>query len=104
MNNNEAKYYSLQLRLIEGLAEDPASHRVELMALPEQSGDPHLAHFDHWDSLSDRLIAVASSTPFHLKVIQRTLHAGLTASVIDRATGARQVFSLNQLKDLGMAS
>ncbi len=104
MNNNEAKYYSLQLRLVQDLALDAASHRVELMALPEQSGEPHLAHFEHWDSLSDRLVAVASTTPFHLKVMQRTLHAGLTASVIDRATGARQVFSLSQLKALGMAS
>jgi hypothetical protein len=104
MNNNDAKYYSLQLRLVQDVAVDTANHRVELMALPEQSGEPHLAHFEHWDSLSDRLVAVASSTPFHLKVIQRTLHAGLTASVIDRVTGARQVFSLSQLKALGMAS
>ena len=104
MNNSDAKAYSLQLRLVKGIAEDPATHRFELMALPEEAGEPHLAHFEHWDSLSHRLVAVASSTPFHLKVIQRTLHAGLTASVIDRATGARQIFSLNELKALGMAS
>ena len=104
MNNNDAKLYSLQLRLANDAAENSGNQRVELMALPETSGDPHLAHFDHWDSLSDRLVAVASSTPFHLKVMQRTLHAGLTASVIDRVTGARQVFSLNQLKELGIAS
>jgi hypothetical protein len=54
--------------------------------------------------LSHRLSAVASSTPFHLKVIYRTLHAGLTACLIDRSTGNRQIFSLNQLKDLGLAS
>jgi len=104
MNNNDAKLYSLQLRLVKDLAEDGASHKVELMALPQESGEPHLAHFDHWESLSDRLVAVLSSTPFHLKVMQRTLHAGLTAAVIDRETGARQVFSLNQLKALGLAS
>jgi hypothetical protein len=27
----------------------------------------------------------------------------LTASLIDRATGAKQIFSLHQLKDLGLA-
>jgi hypothetical protein len=47
---------------------------------------------------------VTSSTPFHLKATYRTLLAGLTASMIDRATGARQIFSLHQLKDLGLAS
>ncbi len=104
MNNNDAKLYSLQLRLVNDLTENTAGHRVEMTALPEKSGEPHFEHFDHWDSLSNRLIAVASSTPFHLKVIQRTLDAGLTAAVIDRVTGARHMFSLNQLKALGMAS
>jgi hypothetical protein len=32
------------------------------------------------------------------------LHAGLTAFLIDRATGHRQIFSHHQLKDLGLAS
>jgi hypothetical protein len=54
--------------------------------------------------LSAHLSAVASSTPFHLKAMYRTMSAGLTASLIDRATGARQIFSLDQLKDLGLAS
>jgi hypothetical protein len=45
---------------------------------------------------------VASSTPFHLKVMYRTMVAGLTASLIDRATGARQIFSRDQLRDLGL--
>lgn len=103
-NNNNATFYSLQLRLVKGLPGDPAGHRVELIALPEGPGEPRRAHFEHWEPLSHRLIAVASSTPFHLKVIHRTLHAGLTASVIDRATGARQVFSVHQLEALGLAS
>jgi hypothetical protein len=30
--------------------------------------------------------------------------AGLTACLIDRVTGARQIFSLDQLKDLGLAN
>jgi hypothetical protein len=34
----------------------------------------------------------------------RTLHAGLTAFLIDLATGHRQIFSHHQLKDLGLAS
>jgi hypothetical protein len=104
LNNNDAKLYSLQLRLVNDVTENATGHRVEMTALPEESGEPHLAHFEPWESLSNRLVTVLSSTPFHLKVIQRTLHAGLTASVIDRVTGARQVFSLNQLKELGMAS
>lgn len=95
---NDGKFYSLQLRLIESL-----TGRVELTAFPEASGEPRLAHIDHWEALSNRLAAVASSTPFHLKVMHRTLHAGLTASLIDRATGAPQVFSRHQLKDLGLA-
>ncbi len=89
--------YSLQLRLVTG-------QRIELTALPEGPGEPHHAHFEHWELLSQRLSMVASSTPFHLKVMSRTLYAGLTASLIDRATGARQIFSLNQLKELGLAS
>jgi hypothetical protein len=50
------------------------------------------------------LSAVTSSTPFHLKATYRTLLAGLTADMIDRVTGDRQMFSLHQLKDLGLAS
>ncbi len=103
-NNNHALLYSLQLRLVKGLPGDPAGQRVELIALPEGPGEPRRTHFEHWEPLSHRLIAVASSTPFHLKVIHRTLYAGLTASVIDRATGARQVFSVHQLEALGLAS
>ena len=101
--NNEATLYSLQLRLVKALPDDRAGHQVELTALPEGPGEPHQAHFEHWDLLSNRLLAVASSTPFHMKVMARTLDAGLTASLIDRATGARQVFSLTQLQDLGLA-
>jgi len=54
--------------------------------------------------LAHRLSAVTSSTPFHLKATYRTLLAGLTADMIDRVTGDRQMFSLHQLKDLGLAS
>ena len=104
MNKHEAPFYSLQLRLVKGLTDDPAGHKVELIALPEGPGEPRRAHFEHWEPLSHRLTAVASSTPFHLKAMYRTLLAGLTASLIDRATGDRQIFSLHQLKDLGLAS
>jgi hypothetical protein len=104
MTNHEATLYSLQLRLVNGLSGDPASQKVELIALPEGPGEPRRAHFEQWEPLSHRLSALTSSTPFHLKVIQRTLHAGLTASLIDRVTGNRQIFSLHQLKDLGLAS
>ena len=102
--NNDATLYSLQLRLVKEQTGDPADHKIELIALPEGPGEPRQVHFEHWELLSHRLSMVASSTPFHLKIISRTLYAGLTASLIDRATGARQIFSLNQLKDLGLAS
>jgi hypothetical protein len=104
MDANDAVFFSLQLRLLKDRSGDPACQRVELIALPEGPGEPRRAHFEHWEPLSHRLSAVASSTPFHLKIIYRTMDAGLTASLIDRATGARQIFSLNQLKDLGLAS
>ena len=104
MDNHEATFYSLQLRLVSGLPGDPAGHKVELIALPEGPGEPRRAHFEHWEPLSHRLSTVASSTPFHLKVMYRTMVAGLTASLIDRATGARQMFSLDQLRDLGLAN
>ena len=104
MDNHEATFYSLQLRLVGGDPADPAGHKVELIALPEGPGEPRRAHFEHWEALSHWLADVASSTPFHLKVIYRTLHAGLTAFLIDRATGHRQIFSHHQLKDLGLAS
>ena len=104
MKNTDETYYSLQLRLVNDLAFDPVRQRVELIALPEGPGEPRKAHFEQWEPLCVRLSAVASSTPFHLKVIYRTLDAGLTASVIDRATGARQIFSHNQLEALGLAS
>jgi hypothetical protein len=99
VNTDKNTFYSLHLRLLRD-----HGHQVELIALPEGPGEPRHAHFEHWELLSHRLSAVASSTPFHLKMISRTLYAGLTASVIDRATGARQIFSLSQLKDLGLAS
>jgi hypothetical protein len=98
MTNNDALFYSLQMRLVK---DQPG---VELIALPEGPGEPRRTHFATWEPLSHRLTAVASSTPFHLKVIHRTLHAGLTASVIDRETGVRQIFSLLQLEALGLAS
>ena len=104
MDNHEATFYSLQLRLVTDAPGDAAGQRVELIALPEGPGEPCRAHFEHWEPLSHRLSAVASSTPFHLKVMYRTLHAGLTASLIDQATGHRQIFSHHQLKDLGLAS
>jgi hypothetical protein len=104
MDNHEATFYSLQLRLVRSLPGDPAGQQVELIALPEGPGEPRRAHFEHWEPLSHRLSAVASSTPFHLKVMYRTLHAGLTAFLIDRATGHRQIFSHHQLKDLGLAN
>ncbi|HTZ59737.1 MAG TPA: hypothetical protein VMB49_16630 [Acidobacteriaceae bacterium] len=100
----EDTLYSLQLRLVKGPADDPAGHKVELTALPEGPGEPRQAHFEHWEPLSDRLSAVASSTPFHLKAIYRTMVAGLTAPLIDRATGHPLFFSLHQLKDLGLAN
>jgi hypothetical protein len=104
MNNQEATFYSLQLRLVEDLPGNPGGHKVELIAMPEGPGEPRRAHFDHWEPLAHRLSAVTSSTPFHLKATYRTLLAGLTASMIDRVTGDRQIFSLHQLKDLGLAS
>ena len=97
MNNQEATFYSLQLRLVQGLPGNPAGHQVELIAMPEGPGEPRRAHFDHWEPLAHRLSAVTSSTPFHLKATYRTLLAGLTASMIDRATGDRQIFSLHEL-------
>ena len=96
--------FSLHLRLVEDKADDAGRPGVELIALPKGEGEPRRAHFEHWEPLSARLTAVASSTPFHLKVLHRTLHAGLTASVIDRVTGEHQTFSLNQLEALGLAS
>ena len=104
MDNHEATFYSLQLRLVSSNPGDPSGQKVELIALPEGPGEPRRAHFEHWEPLSHRLSAVASSTPFHLKAMYRTLHAGLTAFLIDRATGHRQIFSLHQLEDLGLAS
>ncbi len=104
MNNDDATLYSLQLRLVKETPGEHAGQRVELTALPEGPGEPHQAHFDHWDLLSQRLSAVTSNTPFHLKAMYRTLHAGLTASFIDRATGARRTFSLTQLRELGLAN
>jgi hypothetical protein len=104
MNNQEASFYSLQLRLVESLPDHPSGHRVELIAFPEGPGEPRRAHFDHWEPLARRLSAMTSSHPFHLKATYRTLVAGLTASLIDRATGDRQIFTLHQLKDLGLAS
>src|ERR1700729_3865531 len=104
MENHEATFYSLQLRLVRDVPGDSAGHKVELIALPEGPGEPRRAHFEHWEPLSHRLSTVASSTPFHLKVMYRTMVAGLTASLIDRATGARQMFSLDQLRDLGLAN
>jgi hypothetical protein len=104
MNNQEATFYSLQLRLVEGLPGNPGGQKVELIALPEGPGEPRRVHFDHWEGLAHRLSTVTSSTPFHLKATYRTLLAGLTANMIDRVTGDRQMFSLHQLKDLGLAS
>jgi len=63
MNNKDAMFYSLQLRLVTDEPGDSASQGVELIALPEGPGEPRRAHFEHWEPLSHRLSAVASSTP-----------------------------------------
>jgi hypothetical protein len=99
---SQAIFYSVQLRLVTDVSGAPETRGVELLALPEGPGEPHRSHFEHWDALSHCLSAVLSS--FHLKAIYRTLHAGLTAPLIDRATGSRQIFSLSQLQELGLAN
>src|ERR1700761_4820440 len=101
MSKSEATSYSLQFRLV---TNHPGEPRVELMALPDGPGETHLLHFEHWDSLANHLKTLARSTPFHLKVMQRTLHARLVTLLIDRVTGAPQVFSLGYLQALGVAS
>jgi hypothetical protein len=100
----EAPKYSLQLRLVKGSGEDLSEHKVELTALPEGPGEFPQPHFELWEPLSTRLSTIASSSPFHLKAIYRTLSAGLTTSLINRDTGAKLFFSLSELKDLGVAS
>ena len=100
--HSDTTFYSVQLRLVNGQPGKPEVWGVELLALPEGPGEPRLSHFEHWEALSHCLSAVASS--FHLKAMYRTLCAGLTAPVIDRATGSRQIFSLSQLQDLGLAN
>jgi hypothetical protein len=102
MHKNNATLYSLQLRLVKELPGNPAGHWVELLALPEGPGEPRQRLFETWEPVSHRLSVVASSTPFHLKAIYRTLHAGLTALLIDRSTGEPQVFSLHELEALGL--
>jgi hypothetical protein len=99
---NDTTFYSVQLRLVSGIPGESGAQRVELLALPEGPGETHRSLFEHWEALSHCLSAVASS--FHLKAMYRTLHAGLTASLIDRATGSRKIFSLSQLQELGLAS
>jgi hypothetical protein len=100
--HNDSTFYSVQLRLVKSLPGEPEAEGVELLALPEGPGEPRHRHFEHWEALSHCLSAVASS--FHLKAMYRTLCAGLTAPVIDRVTGSRQIFSLSQLQDLGLAN
>jgi hypothetical protein len=99
---NDATFYSVQLRLVTSVPGEPDARGVELLALPEGPGEPRRSHFEHWEALSHCLSTVASS--FHLKAMYRTLHAGLTASLIDRSTGSRKIFSLSQLQDLGLAN
>jgi hypothetical protein len=100
--HSDATFYSVHLRLVNSQPGEPEARGVELLALPEGPGEPRRSHFEHWEALSHCLSAVASS--FHLKAMYRTLHAGLTAPIIDRATGSRQIFSLTQLQDLGLAN
>lgn len=100
--HNDAIFYSVHMRLVSDVPGEAETRGVELIALPEGPGEPRRSHFEHWEALSHCLSAVASS--FHLKAIYRTLHAGLTAPLIDRTTGSRQIFSLSQLQDLGLAN
>jgi hypothetical protein len=100
--HNDAIFYSVHMRLVNEIPGESEAQGVELIALPEGPGEPRRSHFEHWEALSHCLSAVASS--FHLKAIYRTLHAGLTAPLIDRATGSHQIFSLSQLQDLGLAN
>ena len=107
----------IELRLSPG--DDPDSTQLELQHAT--TADAHSIGGQMYDAIYcmgggyyPRLLALDrhlrgtlpadyDSTAFHLKAIHRTMHAGLTASLIDRATGARQIFSLHQLKDLGLA-
>ncbi len=90
--------YSLELRPVPpGAGTGQSASEVELIALPQGSGEILKARFRGFELLLDLICSLEGTKPFQRKALHRTLSAGLVAHVINRETGAPQWFSQNEI-------
>ncbi len=101
--NKETIRYSLQLRPVELCNQsDHGVLEMEIVAHPDGGGQPILRRSRQWLPIFDRICSLLSSSPFHRKVMHRTLKAGVPMHVLDRTSGEKRFFSEEEIAALAM--
>lgn len=96
--------YTVQLRFIGSNADGLfANSELEVLAHPEQAGQPIRGRFQHWEPIFEDICCLMRSSAFHRKAIQRTLNAGLSADLINRETGSKHIFTAEELAQLSLS-
>ncbi len=103
--NDECTFYSLQLRPVEmSLGTKQSISELEVVALPAGPGKIRKARFRQWEPVFEHICSILSSSPFHRKVMRRTLEAGLATHLINRSTGNKHLFSQDEIATLELES
>lgn len=101
--NAQTMRYSLQLRPVEvSQQSEDGVLELEFVAEPEGAGQPIRGRFRQWHPIFERLCTLLSSSPFHRKVMQRSLRAGVPMHVLDRTNGTKLMFSEEQIASLAL--
>lgn len=99
----ETTRYSLQLCPVERNSEAEAGvSEMEIVAHPDGPGMPIRTRSRQWLPIFERLCDFLSSTPFHRKLMHRTLMAGVPMRVLDRTNGATLYFSEEEIAALAV--
>lgn len=90
--------YTVQLKFTEiPQGRMPSDSVLQVLAHPATAGPLLSGSFQQWQPVLDVLCSAISPSDFNRKAIQRTISAGLTADLIDRATGRKYLFSADAL-------
>jgi hypothetical protein len=73
---------------------------LHVLASSAGSGPSLSGSFLQWRPILEALCSFGNASPFNRKAIERTISAGLTADLIDRATGRKSLFTAEALSSL----
>lgn len=97
----ETTRYSLQLRPVELCQQSEYGVlEMEIVAQPNGPGEPILRRSRQWLPIFERICSLVASSPFHRKVMHRTLKAGVPMHMLDRSNGEKLLFSEEQIATL----